>query len=429
MPDNTYKKNLAGLEDIAMDTNRNNEVFSRETSTGDSQNITKINARHIPITEAIDFLGAESVEDALALLVNLLNVEGTNTLDFVSADNVFVDGNLVLSDTNSRKLKDAGVSINDIINRLITNTKNLVIDGQFNHWDEGVSFTTTGYHATMWRGTETDIVDPLFERKEFTLGQTDVPDNPKYYAEASSTSYSDLATVNSTVAQQRLPGVGLYSNKTFTVSFWVKGSIAGDAGFFSFQNFGTSGSPSAPVIIEGEKFPVTTSWAKHSITFNTPSVAGKTLGADGNDMFAFSIVRALGTNFTGYFPADDNPTYGGDLAVTSIALVEGSIPFSGPFPAPAEERRRINPYFWYDAAQTHDGMPAIDTGSTSNRRTLIRFPVPMINTPAFSVDGDNGGYSTTPVFVVTANLARSTTTSTSSNQVVNINGPKADARL
>jgi len=65
MPNNTYQKDLAGVEDLAYDTNRNNESFSRRTSTGLNQNITKINARHIPVSNALTLGDAESVEDFL----------------------------------------------------------------------------------------------------------------------------------------------------------------------------------------------------------------------------------------------------------------------------------------------------------------------------------------------------------------------------
>ena len=70
MPENTYKKDLAGVEDIFFDTNRNNEQFNRDTSTGGSQSITKVNARHIPVTSALEFLGAESIEDFLAKIIS-----------------------------------------------------------------------------------------------------------------------------------------------------------------------------------------------------------------------------------------------------------------------------------------------------------------------------------------------------------------------
>lgn len=63
MPD--YKKDLLGKEDVALDTGRNNATFSRETSTGGSQTITKLNAKHIPVTNALSWDGATNVEEFL----------------------------------------------------------------------------------------------------------------------------------------------------------------------------------------------------------------------------------------------------------------------------------------------------------------------------------------------------------------------------
>jgi microcystin-dependent protein len=74
MPSNNYKKAQAGLEDIAMDANRNNETFTRTTSTGGTQEITKLNARGIPVTSALNIEGKESVEDFLKGLIDANNI-------------------------------------------------------------------------------------------------------------------------------------------------------------------------------------------------------------------------------------------------------------------------------------------------------------------------------------------------------------------
>ncbi len=63
MPD--YKKALIGKEDLSLDTDRNNSSFNRETSTGGSQSITKLNAKHIPVTNALSWNGAENIEEFL----------------------------------------------------------------------------------------------------------------------------------------------------------------------------------------------------------------------------------------------------------------------------------------------------------------------------------------------------------------------------
>lgn len=68
-----YKKDLLGKEDLSFDTNGTDEVFARETSTGGSQNITKINASQIPLllatrTKALydtDALSANDIDEAI----------------------------------------------------------------------------------------------------------------------------------------------------------------------------------------------------------------------------------------------------------------------------------------------------------------------------------------------------------------------------
>ncbi len=63
-----YKKNTLGYEDISFDTAGTDVTFARETSTGGSQNITKVNASQIPLllaTRTLDLYnsGAMSADD------------------------------------------------------------------------------------------------------------------------------------------------------------------------------------------------------------------------------------------------------------------------------------------------------------------------------------------------------------------------------
>ncbi len=86
---NKYKKDLAGVEDICFDTDRNNATFSRETSTGGSQEITKLNASHIPVSNFLSTAGAESIEDFIGkILLHLEHLEGFS-VSAVTSDATF----------------------------------------------------------------------------------------------------------------------------------------------------------------------------------------------------------------------------------------------------------------------------------------------------------------------------------------------------
>lgn len=306
---------------------------------------------------------------------------------------------------------------------------NLIIDGQFNHWDEGTSFTSSGYTATMWRGGTAAVTSPTFDQRSFTLGQTDVPDSPKYYMEFGAASMDAAASSNN--LHQKVKDVTKLSGKTVTFSFWAKGSVSGSIAVRSRQDFGTGGSPSSAVNIEGELVSITTSWAKYTVQITFPSVSGKTLGTNNDDYYMVIIERYLGTNYTGFYPSDINPTYSGTLSIANVALVEGTTAFAegSAWPTAEQERERILPFFWYEPNLTQDAFVVNASSSTVSRRTIVPFSTEMVNVPAFSIDSDNGNYTTSPTFAVIKNHARSATGATSSVSACSITGPKADARL
>jgi hypothetical protein len=83
-----------------------------------------------------------------------------------------------------------------------------------------------------------------------------------------------------------MESVRRFAGKTVQVSFvaWVdSGSIAITPDIQ--QIFGTGGSPSSPVPIDGSAEIITTTPTRFTQSFNMPSIAGKTIGTDGNDYF------------------------------------------------------------------------------------------------------------------------------------------------
>jgi hypothetical protein len=96
----------------------------------------------------------------------------------------------------------------------------------------------------------------------------------------------------------RIESVRTLAGQTATLSFWAKAST-GTPSFAAYfqQFFGSGGSPSAAINIDGQKTAVTTSWARYSFTFNIPSISGKTLGTDNNDYLGMFIATSAGSDF------------------------------------------------------------------------------------------------------------------------------------
>ena len=154
--------------------------------------------------------------------------------------------------------------------------KNRVINGNFDLWQRGTSFTgktANLYTADRWLilpGTG-GTIDAT--RQDFTEGQTDVPGNPKYFMRI------DITTTGSgsTEFRAKLEDVAWGAGLPVTVSFYAKGSVARTLTAVRFaQNFGTGGS--SEVITNLGSKSITTSWQKITITFTAPSISTKTIG-------------------------------------------------------------------------------------------------------------------------------------------------------
>jgi len=179
--------------------------------------------------------------------------------------------------------------------------KNKIINGDFTINQRAFSSTTTSstYMFDRWRtinsgGTST------FSAQTFTLGTAPVSGyEGKNYLQINSTGQS-AASDNTRVAQI-IESVRTFANQTITISFWAKATSGTPslAAYF-YQDFGTGGSPSAGVFVNGDKVTLSTSWARYSLTIAIPSISGKTLGTNNDDALWALLVTSAGSNFNAY---------------------------------------------------------------------------------------------------------------------------------
>ena len=121
--------------------------------------------------------------------------------------------------------------------------RNKFINGNFDVWQRGTSRTSSGFAADRWRLGIVGNSQCTFSQQSFTLGQTDVPFNPKYYQRAVVTAGSDA---NSYVLfNQRIEDVRTFQGETITVSFWAKADAAKDFVLEPYQFFGSTGRKEA----------------------------------------------------------------------------------------------------------------------------------------------------------------------------------------
>ena len=179
--------------------------------------------------------------------------------------------------------------------------KNKIINGNFDVWQRGTSISVTASatytadrYVAYYDGTG---ATRTVSRQAFTVGQTDVPYEPRYFLRYAQTVAGSGGTANHFA--HRIEGARTFAGQTVTLSFYAKFASTASINVSAFQVFGTGGSPSGSVqlsFVTG--LSVGTSWTKYTYTATIPSISGKTFGTNENDSLDIYFVLPINTTFT-----------------------------------------------------------------------------------------------------------------------------------
>jgi hypothetical protein len=332
---------------------------------------------------------------------------GVERVEFGNTEVVFNDVGATVDfriegDTRPNLFKiDAGldqVQVENLNGGPLAGFRNAIINGNFDHWQRGTSFTGSGYGADRWINVRVGSACTM-SRISWALGGDPTGANASFACRMTVSSVANAA--NAVNLTQRIENVRSFSGQTVTVSFWAKADAAKPIALDLAQAFGTGGSPSASVDgIGAQKFNLTTSWAKYTATISVPSISGKTLGSSGNDYLSLVIWFDAGSNFNAR-----TDTLGQQSGTFDIAQVQVE---AGPVATPFE-RRPIGTELalcqrYYFRMQPGSGNNAYGLGfartNTANY-CVIPFPVVMrgvvsaVETTGtatdYGIDQDNGG--------------------------------------
>jgi len=270
-------------------------------------------------------------------------------------------------------------------NRQQGGRRNLIINGAMQVAQRGTSsgsITSNGYSSLdRWYINASGGTYAL-SQQTFTVGQTDVPNFPKNYLRlAVSTGDNNLGL------HQRVEDVETLGGKTVTLSFWAKGTNPDGGKFVSswIQDFGSGGSASVEAEAEGN-IVLTSSWQKFTITFNVPSISGKTVGAG-----SFTWVEILRQ------PATDTGTgsWTADIAQVQLEVGDTATPFE--HRSYGEELALCQRYYQksypkneFAGDNTGSGVVVfIPTGSSDNFN--VNLPVLLRAAPTVVIYRKNGG--------------------------------------
>lgn len=254
--------------------------------------------------------------------------------------------------------------------------RNKIINGNFDIWQRGTSFTTPNNVYTADRFLSSVSGGGTLTREAFTLGQTDVPGEPTYFVRLAAST-----TGGANLIAQRIEDVRTLAGKVVTLSFWVKGPN-GATTLSDYpqirQNFGSGGS--TEVNVNGSAVTFTGSWQKVVQTFTLPSIAGKTIGV-GSHLVVYPV-RFASQAIT--------------VDVAQVQLEEG------PIATPFEQRpiglelalcRRYYQRFPEQGLDATGKSIAIVTGaSTTLGLAVIPLPVPMRIVPLLEQTGVSTDY-------------------------------------
>jgi hypothetical protein len=278
--------------------------------------------------------------------------------------------------------------------------KNLVINGDFSVWQRGTSgFTTSNYTSDRWYQELSGATSSVSQQLH-TLGQTDVPGNPKYF------SRSDITTGNNYVGLlTRLEDVTVTAGREITLSFWAKGiNPAGGACTVELlQNFGTGGSPSSSVPVFNTDLVLTSGWVRYTGTVTMPSVSGKTLGTNSNDYLQIFI----------YQPELDVSTDAWNIDISNVQLEFGDTATEFEFVCPADQLTRCQRYFERYTTTTASARVANGYAeSTTSADAVLPYTVTKRTIPTIS-------FSSPTAFTVAIAGTNATSTNMSGNLVTN----------
>jgi hypothetical protein len=161
-------------------------------------------------------------------------------------------------------------------------TGNVIINGAFDIWQRGTSFTfaggTGGYtcdrFATFSAGGNMTV-----SRQTFTPGAAPIVGyEGSFFTRVSGASSAPYL-------YHYVEDVRTLAGQAVTLSFFAKRGIASNVSTNVYQIFGSGGSSN--VIVNITAHSVTTSWARYSVSFAMPSLAGKTIGTSSSLLLEF----------------------------------------------------------------------------------------------------------------------------------------------
>ena len=267
--------------------------------------------------------------------------------------------------------------------------RNHIINGSQQIWQRATSVSAIAagaYQAVdrwrYWAGVQAmSTTRTAVTAGDATVGQFDYFN--KMVVTGGSGASGDYACIST-----HIEGLNALNGQTVTVSFYGKASAALKVAVEITQQFGTSGS--ARVYVTPKSVTLGTGWGRHEVTFDVPSISGKTVGSGSNTevvlWFSGGASFASRTDNIGYQT--------GTFDITGLQLEVGDTATPFEHRSYGDELQLCRRYFWAMVAKGEATGGAGNTNqkvmgsgyylSTNQVELPLIFPVEMRTAPTLS---------------------------------------------
>lgn len=276
---------------------------------------------------------------------------------------------------------------------------NILGNGDFQVCQRATSQTASGIQSDDRWKNDHSVATKTHSVQEFTIGQTDVPGNPKYYSRTIVTSGSTAASFCN--KNQNIFKVEKTSGLPVILSFYAKADSAKNIASEFAQVFGTGGSPSSNVTGIGvTTYALSTVWQKFITAISIPSIAGKTLGTDGNDRLVLTLWFEAGSDYNARTNSLGNQS--GTFEISDVQLIFGSNAKAFQRKSFEDNLAECLPYYEksYDyetAVGTITYIGSVQDAAPSGRSTATwyrnQFQMPKAITPSVTIYSPKSGTS------------------------------------
>lgn len=198
----------------------------------------------------------------------------------------------------------------------IINTKNKIINGDFDIWQRGTMQTSTGYGSDdRWYNANIGS-NKIHSQQDLEPKQPKIPPYIQHY---SRTIVNSVEGINNMCGKfQKIEDVRTLAGKIATLSFYARTDSPKSIAVSYSQYFGKFGNHSLTLDYDGTKLLLSTIWKKYEVVFNIPSILTKDISNDATDYLELKFWFDAGSNFN--MRTDSLGQQSGVFDITNVRL-------------------------------------------------------------------------------------------------------------